>query len=73
MEKEIQKLFGLQIHKGRFFLSWIPSPEIRNNVIDKNGKKYPGNKHLGSFGGDSYDISGVVGGGGSKGSVTWND
>jgi len=55
--------------KGRFFLSWIPSPEIRNNVIDKNGKKYPGNKHLGSFGGDSYDISGVVGGGGSKGSV----
>jgi len=56
-------------NKGRFFLSWIPSKDLINNVIEKNGKKYPGNKHIGSFGGDSYDISGVVGGGGSKGSV----
>ena len=55
--------------KGRFFLSWIPSRELMNNVETKNGRKYPRNAHIGSFGGDSYDISGVVGGGGSKGSV----
>jgi hypothetical protein len=31
--------------------------------------KYPGNDHMGSFGCDSYDISGVVGGGGSNGAL----
>ena len=41
---------------------------MRNNIELKNGKKYPGNAHIGSFGCDTYDISGVVGGGGSKGS-----
>jgi len=55
--------------KGRFFLSWIPSAKLMNNVDIINGKKYPGNKHIGSFGCDSYDISGTVGGGGSKGSL----
>jgi hypothetical protein len=55
--------------KGRFFLSWIPSPKYMNNVEIRDGKKYPGNKHIGSFGCDSYDISGTVGGGGSKGSL----
>jgi hypothetical protein len=40
-----------------------------NNVEVINGKKYPGNKRIGSFGCDSYDISGTVGGGGSKGSL----
>jgi hypothetical protein len=55
--------------KGRFFLSWIPSAKLMNNVEVINGKKYPGNKHIGSFGCDSYDISGTVGGGGSKGSL----
>lgn len=55
--------------KGRFFVSWIPSVGLMNNVVEKNGRKFPGNAHIGSFGGDSYDISGVVGGGGSKGSV----
>jgi hypothetical protein len=55
--------------KGRFFLSWIPSANLMNNVEVINGKKYPGNKRIGSFGCDSYDISGTVGGGGSKGSL----
>jgi hypothetical protein len=55
--------------KGRFFVSWIPEPSLANNVLEVNGKKSPGNAHLGSFGCDSYDISGTVGGGGSKGSL----
>lgn len=54
---------------GRFLVSWIPKEGMRNNVITKNGKKYPGNEHLGAFGCDSYDISGVVGGGGSNGAL----
>ena len=53
---------------GDFKVTWIPKPEMRNNIEMKNGKKYPGNAHVGSFGCDTYDISGVVGGGGSKGS-----
>ena len=55
--------------KGRFFLSWVPEKGLMNNVETKGGKKYPGNSSLGSFGCDSYDISGTVGGGGSKGSL----
>ena len=31
--------------------------------------KYPGNDHMGAFGCDSYDISGTVGGNGSKGAL----
>ena len=54
---------------GRFKVAWIPSRDLQNNVIERRGKKYPGNEHIGSFGCDSYDISGVVGGGGSNGSL----
>jgi len=54
---------------GAFHVTWLPSLELRNNVQKKNGKYFPGNEHLGSFGCDSYDISGVVGGGGSKGAL----
>ncbi len=54
---------------GRFFITWVPDQEQQNNLIIKNGIKYPGNEHLGAFGCDSYDISGVVGGGGSNGSL----
>ena len=54
---------------GRFLVSWIPKQNLRNNVITKNGKKYPGNEHMGAFGCDPYDISGVVGGGGSNGAL----
>jgi len=54
---------------GRFLVSWIPSQRLRNNVITRGGKKYPGNEHMGAFGCDPYDISGVVGGGGSNGAL----
>jgi hypothetical protein len=55
--------------RGRFLVSWIPSNKLMNNVINRNGTKYPGNEHIGAFGCDPYDISGTVGGGGSKGSM----
>lgn len=55
--------------KGRFRLSWIPNKTLINNVEVRNGKKYPGNAHMGSFGCDSYDISGTVGGGASNGAL----
>ena len=55
--------------KGRFNISWIPSSNLQNKIILKNGSKYPGNDHLGAFGCDSYDISGTVDGKGSKGSL----
>ena len=55
--------------KGRFVVSWIPDAKMRNNVIKKDGKFYPGNKDIGVFGCDPYDISGVVGGGGSAGAL----
>ena len=54
---------------GRFKLSWIPPVELQNNIIVQNGIKYPGNKDLGAFGCDSYDISGTVDGGGSNGAL----
>ena len=54
---------------GRFLVSWIPEKSLQNKVIMKNGTRYPGNEHIGSFGCDSYDISGVVGGGGSNGAL----
>jgi hypothetical protein len=54
---------------GRFLVSWIPNSRLRNNVIIRGGKKYPGNEHMGAFGCDPYDISGVVGGGGSNGAL----
>ena len=55
--------------RGRFRVSWMPPSRLQNNVIKRNGLFYPGNEHLGSFGCDPYDISGVVGGGGSNGSL----
>jgi hypothetical protein len=56
-------------NNGRFLVGWTPKPIMQNRIIEKNGIKYPGNDHLGAFGCDSYDISGVVGGGGSNGSL----
>ncbi len=55
--------------KGRFKVSWIPSQELQNNVLTRNGVKIPGNELIGAFGCDSYDISGTVDGKGSKGSL----
>ena len=54
---------------GRFLVSWVPSAGMQNNIIVKNGIKYPGNKDIGAFGCDSYDISGTVDGRGSKGAL----
>jgi len=55
--------------KGRFKVSWVPSQQLQNRVVLKNGVKYPGNEHMGAFGCDSYDISGTVDGEGSKGAL----
>lgn len=55
--------------RGRFLISWVPPVHLQNKVSTRNGLKYPGNEHLGSFGCDSYDISAVVGGRGSNGSL----
>jgi len=56
-------------NNGRFRVSWTPPSNLQNNVIIKNGVKYPGNEHMGAFGCDSYDISGTVDGIGSKGAL----
>jgi len=55
--------------KGRFNISWVPSIELQNKYITKNGIKHPGNEHIGAFGCDSYDISGTTDGQGSKGAL----
>ena len=58
-------------HKdGRFKVSWFPPKEMQNQWIEKDGIKYPGNDGYGTFGCDSYDISGTVGGGGSNGALS---
>ena len=54
---------------GRFLVTWTPGINMQNNVVEKNGIKHPGNEHLGTFGCDSYDISGVVVGKGSNGAL----
>jgi len=54
---------------GRFFVSWIPDNHLQNNIILKNGNKYPGNELIGALGCDSYDISGTVDGKGSNGAL----
>lgn len=54
---------------GRFYVSWFPHKHLQNNVHTRLGVKYPGNEHIGSFGCDSYDISAVVDGRGSNGSL----
>ena len=55
--------------RGRFNISWFPKAGLQNRWLEKRGIKFPGNEHLGSFGCDSYDISGTVGGGGSNGAL----
>ena len=56
-------------NNGRFFISWVPQSHLQNNVISKNGRKHPGNEHMGAFGCDSYDISGTVDRRGSNGAL----
>ena len=55
--------------RGRFLVSWIPNKSLQNRKEVRGGVKFPGNAHIGSFGCDSYDISGTVGGGGSNGAL----
>ena len=55
--------------RGRFLITWTLPKSLQNNVIEKRGVKYPVNEHLGSFGCDSYDISGTVDGKGSNGAL----
>ena len=55
--------------RGRFLVSWLPPKELQNRFIERNGIKYPLNEHIGAFGCDSYDISGVVSGSGSNGAL----
>ena len=55
--------------RGRFLVGWTPAPHLQNRVDEYRGQKKPGNEHLGCFGCDSYDISGVVVGRGSNGSL----
>ena len=54
---------------GRFLVTWVPTANLQNNQIVRNGFKYPGNEHIGAFGCDSYDISGTTDGKGSKGAL----
>jgi len=54
---------------GRFLVTWTPRPGLQNRMLTERGGKKPGNEHLGSFGCDSYDISGVVVGKGSNGAL----
>ncbi len=54
---------------GRFLVTWVPPENLQNRVIVKNGIKHPGNKDLGAFGCDSYDISGTVDSRGSNGAL----
>lgn len=63
------KVLWVPDNSGRFLVSWLPEARLQNNVITRNGIKYPGNEHIGSFGCDSYDISGVVSGRGSNGAL----
>lgn len=56
--------------KGKFLTSWMPGERHRNKVRKSGDEKFPLNNHLGVFGCDPYDISGTVGGGGSKGALS---
>jgi hypothetical protein len=67
-EKDKEVIFSPD-HNGRFYVSWQPAPENRNKVIDKYGKRHPGNDHVGVGGVDSYDLDATVDGRGSKGAM----
>jgi len=66
--KDTQVIFHPN-NKGRFRVTWVPPIELQNKVFTKDGRKYPGNEHMGAFGCDSYDISGTVDNRGSNGSL----
>ena len=55
--------------KGRFKISWMPPPELRNVKKYEKGKRIPANSDLGVGGVDSYDLDATVDGRGSKGAL----
>ena len=57
--------------RGNFITSWRPPKNMQNRQYKDavTGRKMPGNKDIGLFGCDSYDISATVGGRGSNGSL----
>ena len=63
------KVIFMPNENGRFNISWVPPIHLQNNVIMKNGVRYPGNDHTGCFGCDPYDMSGTVDSRGSNGSL----
>ena len=63
------KVIFLPDSNGRFNVSWVPPIGLQNKSTVKNGRRFPGNEHVGAFGCDSYDISGTTDGQGSKGAL----
>lgn len=55
---------------GRFLVGWIPRKELQNKYVIKEGRRTPDNMDIGAFGCDSYDISAVSYGRGSKGALS---
>tara|TARA_R110000772_G_scaffold30645_8_gene76080 strand:- start:1629 stop:3074 length:1446 start_codon:yes stop_codon:yes gene_type:complete len=55
--------------KGRFKVSWMPPPEIRNLKKTERGKLVAPNPQIGCGGVDSYDLDMTVDGRGSKGAL----
>lgn len=52
---------------GRWYISWMPKPNDRNNQKEIYNKRSPSNTHIGVGGVDSYDLDATVDGRGSKG------
>jgi hypothetical protein len=52
---------------GRWRISWMPKPEMRNKYKIEYGKKIPANDHIGVGGVDSYDLDSTTDNRGSKG------
>ena len=53
--------------EGRWFVSWMPPVDMRNQKTTEKGKLIPPNKLIGCGGVDSYDIDATTDGRGSKG------
>jgi hypothetical protein len=53
--------------EGRWFVSWMPPLDLRNQKITERGKLVAPNKLIGCGGVDSYDIDATTDGRGSKG------
>ena len=53
--------------EGRWFVSWMPPLELRNQKVTERGKPIAPNKLIGCGGVDSYDIDATTDGRGSKG------